>query len=367
MKIQISPTGNTYETKEEASKAKKYEYEIEEIDGITKQTRAISFKDLRPKEGWVDSNEPEEHLDEIAKIIMGIVAPKNILCISYKDKSLARRIERIHECKVEIMYDKRKGLILEYPEDRNSISIDVENTIQDKKFDLIIIRHYLEHFQNCEKIIYSLRDKLSDIGLIYLEVPDCNEFIRRKIPLYLWEQHRYYFTEDAMFSMLVKTGSRFSKIYKFGRSIEPSLCTLISKEKQTHATYNNASQRRQEIDHNKDLGIYTERWKHLIEENSGKEIIMFGAGHNADRFLQLTGLGNKVNRIIDDNKDKVNRYLAGMTQKIENTTYLKDKGDKIILLGCHDRSVRKCMERILTINKSAKIYSIYKLPGIIEK
>ena len=75
MRLQISPTGNTYGSEWEALNAKKYEYEIARENSIMKQIKIIKFQDLKPQEGWSQSNEPEDHLDEIAAKLTDHVIP----------------------------------------------------------------------------------------------------------------------------------------------------------------------------------------------------------------------------------------------------------------------------------------------------
>ena len=362
MRLQISPTGNTYGSEWEALNAKKYEYEIARENSIMKQIKIIKFQDLKPQEGWSQSNEPEDHLDEIAAKLTDYVIPRNILCFSYKDQSLARRMFGTNHCKTETMYDIAEGIINKYPEDRTEVSEDIDNILEDGKYDLIIIRHYLEHFTDCERIISRLKDKLAKVGVIYLEVPDCEKFIDKNIPLYLWEQHRYYFTKNSLQSMLKNTDSGFSRIESYGDSIEPSLCTIIRKNKERESCDNSNEHQNVVIEHDIDIETYKQKWDQLITKNNDKEIIIFGAGHNADRFIQLTDVSYSIDKIVDDNPLKVGRYLSGVNKKIEDSTYLRNKSDMVILLGCHDRSIKACTKNIREINSRAKIYSIYDMP-----
>ena len=39
------------------------------------------------------------------------------------------------------------------------------------KYDLIIFRHYLEHFENIQEILYDLNRNLDMDGICFLEVP----------------------------------------------------------------------------------------------------------------------------------------------------------------------------------------------------
>jgi len=363
MRIQISPTGNTYESEWEAMNAKKHEFEVAQENSIMKQVKIIEFKDLKPEEGWSQSNEPEDHLDAIATTLPDYVIPKNILCFSYKDQSLARRMYGKNKCKIETLYDIAEGIIKTYPEDRSLVSEDVDNNLEEGKYDLIIIRHYLEHFPDCERIIYTLKGKLSEIGIIYLEVPDCKKFMDKNVPLYLWEQHRYYFTKNSLNKMLANTNSEFSRIYSYGDSIEPSLCTIIRKNQRKESRRNSEEYHNSFIEQDIEVETYKQRWNQLITKNNDKEIIMFGAGHNADRFIQLTDISCNIDKILDDSPLKVNRYLSGINKKIEDSSYLRNKNDMVILLGCHDRSIEACTRSIREINRKAKIYSIYDMPN----
>lgn len=363
MKLLISPTGNTYKSEWEAMNARQYEYEIAQENCITKQIKIIQFKDLKPNEGWLKSNEPEDHLDEIGKRLTVEIVPKNILCFSYKDQSLANRIFELNQCEIETIYDITEGIISQYPEDRDHICEDIANVLEGRKYDLIIMRHYLEHFPDCEKIICMLESKLSASGMIYLEVPDCGEFIKRNIPLYLWEQHRYYFTKDSLRRILINTDMRFSSIVSYGDSIEPSLCTTIRKKEGKNSGYNTKLAVNKSIKHHIDIDTYKNRWNELIMKNINKEIIVFGAGHNADRFIQMTGTSCYINKILDDNPSKLGKYLAGVNTKIEGTSYLRNKKDVLILLACHDRSVIGCTKYIRTLNSKASIYSIFQIPN----
>ena len=106
------------------------------------------------------------------------------------------------------------------------------------KYDLILIRHYLEHFAGYKRLIKTLKDLLAPKGCIYFEVPDNSLFIKRKIPLYLWEQHRVFFTDSTLAQTLEQEGLNIIMSESQGTSIEPSLCFLSTKESHDYSTEN---------------------------------------------------------------------------------------------------------------------------------
>ena len=68
-----------------------------------------------------------------------------------------------------------------------------------KKYDLLIMRHYLEHYVGAEEIVECISKIIERSGkkYAYIEVPDCSKFISQKNPLFLWEQHKVYFTDSV--------------------------------------------------------------------------------------------------------------------------------------------------------------------------
>ena len=52
---------------------------------------------------------------------------------------------------------------------------------------------------------------------MYIEVPDCSKFIVQGNPLFLWEQHLYYFTKESIWKIIKDSGIKDCKIYKYGK------------------------------------------------------------------------------------------------------------------------------------------------------
>ena len=94
MKFLFNPTGNLYKDKRSSSSAKTYLLETSKKNDILCQSNIIPFKLLKPECGWLDSNEPEDHLEKVSiKINNCFKTINNILCFSYKDISLAYRLK----------------------------------------------------------------------------------------------------------------------------------------------------------------------------------------------------------------------------------------------------------------------------------
>ena len=73
----------------------------------------------------------------------------------------------------------------------------------DKKFDVIIMSHVLEHLINCRLVISSLRELLAEDGIIFIEVPNCEDLITLEHSVFT-QPHLHHFTEKS-FEFLFKS------------------------------------------------------------------------------------------------------------------------------------------------------------------
>ena len=66
-----------------------------------------------------------------------------------------------------------------------------------EKFDIIILSHVLEHLVNCKIVISNLRNLLNDNGILFIEVPNCQneEELTQSI---FTQPHLHHFTEESL-------------------------------------------------------------------------------------------------------------------------------------------------------------------------
>ena len=362
MKFFYNPTGNLYINQKSSFSANTYELVLKEENGILKQDKITPFKLLKPDCGWIESIEPEEHLDEVAiKIKKNLGNIKNILCFSYKDISLANRLKK-EKLNIDVLFSSKNGIFGSDFEDMEEKTIFENLKTLNRKYDLIIIRHYLEHFGDIDNVMNNLNENLNKNGICFLEVPDCNEFIKNKNPLFLWEQHRYYFTYHSLLNWLINSGWNIIESYSAEYKMEPSLCYLLrqSKLNKFHLNLeNNLNKTTINLD-SKIFNDYIIKWKEFFKMNSNK-IALIGIGHNSDRFLQITNSRDKISYLIDDAIDKQGKFIAKCRIKVTNNKELLD-AKTIILLGVHPRSTYKLKNFLMSKYKFKQFYSIFKKP-----
>ena len=314
---------------------------------------------------WFFTNEPEAHLDEITFKILKTSKPKNILCFSYKDMTLAKRIKKqVPSAQISTLFDPDNGIIKEPPESQDTLQ-KITKAISNNSFnyDICLCRHYIEHFQNFEELLINIRKFIDPRGFIYLEVPDISHFLSKRIPLFCWEEHSIYFTQESFSYSMNKIFPCEIFVVTEGEDIEPSICGLFSidKSEAKHSEF----QENFEYDKLKYIKQITDEFKFIWEEylsRIAKEIVLIGAGHNGDRFLQITNSQKYIHWIIDGNKEKQGKYLYKCRKPIQPMDLLKSLDSPTILLACHDRDVERLSNIIKDINNTCTIKSIWSLP-----
>ena len=87
------------------------------------------------------------------------------------------------------------------------------------KFDIIILRHVLEHILEFDKLINNLKSLLKKkTGILVIEVPNYDsiwiKILRESWPGYFYPYHHYVFSEKFLKKQLIKNGLKLIKVEK---------------------------------------------------------------------------------------------------------------------------------------------------------
>ena len=113
MELEINPTGLLYKSQKNNNKIK---MQIEIKDGLIKQNRSKPLSFFKPELGWMETNEPEDHLNKISNILKKSNFLENKLCFSYKDRSLAERLYS-QQGKTDFLFSPLNGFVKSFPEE----------------------------------------------------------------------------------------------------------------------------------------------------------------------------------------------------------------------------------------------------------
>jgi hypothetical protein len=360
MFTEMRPTGVLYDSKSQFAQVPTFTMDLQVKRFFYSLANPPEKRILKPQFGWTRSNEPERHLDLLASKLSEY-KPLRILCFSYKDTSLALRVSKISTCNTEIDYIFQPDSTDCFPEDiEETVTIQRIRSFAPATYDLIIIRHYLEHFSSHAEITSQLSKVCKKDGALYIEVPSIELFIDRGCPLFLWEQHVIFFTKKLFREYLVFSGFCVDYLQDIGEDIEPSLCSIV---RLAHQNTNNPTPIKDKHLSVNAMGF--ERYievcrKHLLQ-NSSKRILALGAGHNLDRFMQITKSHTIIIQILDSNHEKHGKYMYNHESPIVSPAQVGINSQDHIILGVHDREIKKTIHHICHQYKcNPTFFSIYQ-------
>jgi len=154
------------------------------VCGVAQIPDPLPAQDIVPPFDWISYNEPEGHLDELVDILTGLdgITKNSTICgVSYKDDTTLRRFEDMGFSRTWRI-DPKDDLDLGNPR------MGIE-TIQERMrpasakkilrnhtpFDLVIVRHILEHACMTGEFMKTLKQLVAPSGYIVFECPDCSK------------------------------------------------------------------------------------------------------------------------------------------------------------------------------------------------
>jgi 2-polyprenyl-3-methyl-5-hydroxy-6-metoxy-1,4-benzoquinol methylase len=88
----------------------------------------------------------------------------------------------------------------------------------DKKFDVIILSHVLEHLVDCRKVLLNIKNLLNPDGIFFIEVPNCQDFDTLKNSIYN-QPHLHHFTKLSLEILLKDLGFKIIQIDTFTANV----------------------------------------------------------------------------------------------------------------------------------------------------
>lgn len=120
------------------------------------------------------------------------------------------------------------------------ISDDVDNdwaTPYAGQFDLLIMRHVVEHLLEPVSALKKIASVLSDNGILYLAVPDAYHPVLPLTSYYFRAVHTYYFNKDTVAALMKQTGLKIEvlndnqngELFLIARKAAPETAVTYSK------------------------------------------------------------------------------------------------------------------------------------------
>ncbi len=343
--------------------------------GLVQLINPVPADELLPPYEWITYNEPEGHLDQLADIIStlpGITKDATICGVSYKEDSMLARLRQRgfdHTWRIDPASDlgtTDAGAGIETIQDR--LCPDIPSALWQKYGapDVVIARHILEHAHDTPWFMETLHQLVKPTGYVVFEAPDCTRVLETLDYTTIWEEHILYFTPETFQNCFGFGGFSLARFecypYPYENSLVgivqpqmaatpalPSESVLENEKQRAQAFAQGLSQRRRTLN----------RFFSEYRQSRGK-IAMFGAGHLACTFINLMGLKDTIEFVVDDHPRKRGLFMPGSRLPIYGSDMLIEENIKLCLTSLSPESEEKVIEKNQAfLNRGGKFASIF--------
>jgi hypothetical protein len=327
--------------------------------GVVQSMVPVPPENLVPHFDWITYNEPEAHLDALVETLCslpGVSHDASIGGLSYKEDSTLRRFRergfrrtwRLDPSSDLEIHNPRAGM----ESIQGRIHAASAETLRGKygEADIVIARHILEHTHDTPGFLAGLSKMVKPNGYIVFEVPDCGRAFDLLDYTTLWEDHTLYFVEPTFLGTLQRHGLKIVRFERYRAPYENCLVAIatpiaaattisidervLARELERAKSFaQGLSQRRS------DLRRFLTGWR-----KKGR-VALLGAGHLAVVYINVLGLADLIDFVIDDHPQKRACLMPGSRLPIVGSDTLF-KGDvKLCLTSLSAESEKKVVLR----------------------
>lgn len=316
-----------------------------EACGLVQMMDPIPPAKLVPRFDWIKYNEPEAHLDAVVEMLQGLpgITPASVIAgMSFNDDSLLRRFRErgfANTWRVDMATDLDitvPNAGIETVQSRILPPLAAELRQKHGPPDLLVARMMLEHAGDASVFLEALRDLVNPTGYVVLDVPDCGRAFDLFDYTTLWEDHPLYFVERTFLAALGNRGFHVERFECYRGPYENCLVAVArpaglqprtdvsnegkAMEAARAARFASEFELRREA-----VRSELRRWR-----EHGR-IALFGAGHQSVMYLNLMGIGDLIEFVVDDHPHKCGRLMPGSRLPIVGSASLYSENIKLCL------------------------------------
>jgi len=324
--------------------------------GLIQMVSPVAPKELKPRFDWITYNEQEGHLDDMvarACALPGIHKNSAIGAVSFKDDSTLARFQKEGfgqtwrlEPKADLGIEDASAGLETVQEALSAVQAE-QIAARRGAADVLIVRHILEHAHQPRRFAAALKRLVQPNGYFVFEVPDCYPALARRDYSMPWEEHIVYFTPETFRHSLVALG--FSETHY--------QCCLYAQENSLTAIVQNREAGGLEelpldsLENQKSLGQgyarafpdYRTEVRRVLSEcwRSGGKIAVFGAGHLSCFWINVLGVADCIEFVVDDHPKKRGLLMPGSRLPIHGSASLLEAEVRLCLLSLSPESEQR--------------------------
>ena len=283
--------------------------------GVVQLTDAPPLEQIRPRFGWLQYQEPEGHLGQSAEDLARVTnlhPDQRVFGLSQEEWPLLKRLESSQPRVLDPEGDL--GITLSrFGRETIQANWTVERARQAAArygpADLFVALYSLEHAHDAAEFLAACHAFLKPGGILLVEVPDCSRAFPDLDVTVIWEEHVLYFTEQSLEQGMTLAGSQRSHFRRVPGLIEDQLVWIgQSVQKPAVPTVIEDSPFM-----DSDVQHFAQGWPRQRDayrawgksiQSSGGKLAVFGAGHRACTLIDVMGIAEFVDCVIDDSVEK---------------------------------------------------------------
>jgi len=323
--------------------------------GLIQLLTPVPVDALVPPYDWITYREPEAHLDALVDALIGlsgVSADAVVAGVTYKDDSTLARLERRGFPKTwRLDPEQDLGITapqagLESIQARLRPDVAAEVARRRGRADLVIARHVLEHAYNVRAFAAALGCLAKTDGYVVLEVPDCTLLLETLDYTMVWEEHILYFTPSTLQTTLQAIGLPVVRFDSYPYPFENSL-VAVAQPRQDNGLQVASGDIAAELRRAQRYAASLEGRRGTVVAFLGDfhrdrgRIAMFGAGHLACMFVNLMGVADHIDFVIDDHPSKRGLFLPGSRLPIRSSDELERGDIRLCLMSLSPESEEK--------------------------
>ena len=220
-----------------------------------------------------------------------------------------------------------------------NIFLDREDIkLKNAPFDAFVQFNFMEHQPEPNTMMRAIYNNLTDNGVGFLTVPNCDYIFDNGVFCQLIRDHLIYFSKESLFFFIQKNGFNISKYFlvnndSHGLFIEKKSLNVNNKFNFVFDKLYN------------DINSYIKNYK---------KIAVWGAGHEALAILSCYNLHDKIEYVIDSATSKQGKFTIGSNIKIISPMEAyKNIVDAIIIIAMdYIYEIKKLIETNMPSNVS---------------
>jgi hypothetical protein len=215
----------------------------------------------------------------------------------------------------------------------------------------LLVRHILEHAHDVGCFLGGIKELVLPGGYVIFEVPDSTRFLEKCDYSAVWEEHVVYFTPATFRRCFAVHGLELVHFESFPYSLENSLVGIVRLQAESAPPQSNPDELWQELGRAlrffQGLGQQRRRFQNYLSryrDRTGK-VALLGAGHLACTFINLLGLKDQVEFVVDDNPHKAGLFMPGSRLPIRGSSSLAVGDVRLCLLTVSPESEDRVIAR----------------------